>query len=119
MGSASARRYERVPFFVDLEVKDLSTGRSCRGRSFDLSRGGIGFFAPTFLPVGCRVRLALYLRHAPQQATAHVDAVIVRAQTETGGALLGATFDPELAPASQPLLCKCLDVELGSPPSPR
>ena len=109
MDSINRRRYERVAFFADLEIRESDTGRSCRGRSFDLSRGGIGFFSPRFLPVGTRARLTVYVRRQDRLVAAQVEGVVVRATAESGGAIVGAAFTQELSPSGQPLLCECLD----------
>lgn len=107
------RRYERVPFFTDLEIKDLTSGKACRGRSLDVSRGGMGFFADHFMPKGSRVRISLRLRRGDRWISVQLDAIVMRSLVEEGGAIHGVAFQPELSPATCPDLCDCLDSKLS------
>ena len=109
MTTAVQRRYERVPFFCDLEVVDPSTGISQPGRGIDLSRGGIGFWSAHFVPVGKHIRLVISLPNGGRLATARLAGVVVRARAENDGAIMGLSFDEPLAPLSQPMLCGFLD----------
>ncbi|MCE5325306.1 MAG: PilZ domain-containing protein [Planctomycetaceae bacterium] len=104
-----ARKYERVPFSVAVEVKDLATARSCRGRSIDISRGGMGLYIPIFIAAGSRVRITMTLTRQGRPVTTWVNALVRRATAEDGGAILGVEFDAVLAVATQPDLCEMVD----------
>ncbi|MCE5277740.1 MAG: PilZ domain-containing protein [Planctomycetaceae bacterium] len=104
-----ARRYERVPLSMAVEVKDLATARLCRGRSIDISRGGMGLFVPFFIAAGSRVRISVTLARQGRPVATWVNAVVRRATAEDGGAVLGVEFDTVLAMATQPDLCEMVD----------
>ena len=103
------RQYERIPFSTNLEVKNLAAGWTCRGRSIDLSRSGIGFFAEQFMPAGTRVRIGIWIEGNGLKVLTHVGATVTRTQAEGGGGIIGAQFDLALAPQSQPALCAMVD----------
>jgi c-di-GMP-binding flagellar brake protein YcgR len=104
------RQYERIPFSANLEVKNLDAGWTCRGRSIDLSRNGIGFFGEQFMPAGTRIRISIWIEGNGLRVLTHVSATVTRAQTEGGGGgIMGAQFDLILAPQSQPALCAMVD----------
>jgi len=103
------RQYERIPFSTSLEVKNLAAGWTCEGRSIDLSRSGIGFFAERFMPVGTRVRISIWIDGDGHKVLTHVGATVTRAQAEGGGGIMGAQFDVALAPQGQPALCAMVD----------
>lgn len=103
------RRYERVPFLTQVEIKDLSTGTGLPGRSIDLSRGGIGFFCRRFIPPGTPILIQINMHKGRIKLTACARAVVVQAKFEDSGAVMGAAFEPVLHPAVQPLLCDYLD----------
>ena len=105
MPTLMRRKYERFPFLVDLEVTDLATGRAYSGRGINLSRGGLGFFLPKFLPTGTRVRFRMPMRQGPILLTG----TVMASQVEDAGAIMGAAFEQELTPAGQPALCSLAD----------
>jgi c-di-GMP-binding flagellar brake protein YcgR len=103
------RQYERIPFSANLEVKNLAAGWTCQGRSIDLSRSGIGFFAEQFMPVGTRVRIGIWIEGNGLKVLTHVGATVTRAQAEGGGGIIGAQFDLAITPQGQPALCAMVD----------
>ena len=109
MDTRQRRRYERISLSMDLEVKDLSTGRTWRGRSIDLSRGGMGFFAERFLPKGTPIRIHLQVPWDGRHVTAQVGATVMWSRTEGDGGVMGSMFDIELSPLNQPVLCEIVD----------
>ena len=109
MDTLDNRKYERVPFSATVKVLDRETGLVVRGRSIDLSRGGIGFFAERFLPQGSHIRLILTMQAGGRPVTTAVDAVVMRATTEGAGGIMGAQFDRVLNPLDQSLLCEVVD----------
>jgi hypothetical protein len=109
MGYVEQRRYERIPFSTDVELRDSGSGHVCRGRSIDLSRGGIGFFSDRFIPAGTHVRITLSCRASGRPVAVTVGATVRRATTEGGGGIMGAQFDEILSPLSEPVLCELVD----------
>jgi hypothetical protein len=109
MDDQEKRRFERVPFSTTVQIRDQGTGLVTQGRSIDLSRGGIGFFAERFLPQGTRIRLTLTMRIQGRPVTTVVDAIVMRATTEGAGGVMGAQFDKVLNPLAQSLLCEVVD----------
>ena len=108
--SSGVRRYERVSFSVELTVFDLTGGPPCKGRSINLSRGGMGLFVERFFPVGRQVSIHVFLNDARgKRVTVPLPATVRWAQAETAGAILGTEFDAPLTPGVEPLLCKYLD----------
>ncbi len=105
----TTRKYERVTCCMAVEIKDLSDGRTCRGRSIDISRGGMGFYVPIFIAAGSRVRITVALMRQGRPVTATINALVRRASAEDGGAILGVEFDTVLAAATQPDLCEMVD----------
>jgi c-di-GMP-binding flagellar brake protein YcgR len=109
MDHPERRLYERVSFSVDLEVVNLSTGQTCRGRSIDLSRGSMAFFAERFIAKGTRIRIRFWIKDNGSPVVIQVAATVQRAQTEGDGSIMGAEFDAPLDPKSQPLPCEIVD----------
>jgi hypothetical protein len=109
METTYQRKYERVPFSTRVEVRDQGSGMACTGRSIDLSRGGIGFFADRFLPKGSRIRLTVNMRVSGRPVAVTLDATIMRSQTEGDGGIMGAQFDKVLSPQDQSVLCGVVD----------
>jgi c-di-GMP-binding flagellar brake protein YcgR len=109
MDHPGKRSYERVSFSVDLEVLNLSTGQTCRGRSIDLSRGGMAFFAERFIAKGTRIRIRFWIKDNGRPVVIQVAASVQRAQTESDGGIMGAEFDAPLDPQSHPLPCEIVD----------
>lgn len=107
------RRHDRVPLLTDLTVEDLCTGQSCSGRSINISRGGIGFYSAKFVPAGNDIRITIHLSRGGQSYWTQVHARVSRATIETRGTIIGALFDPELTPATQPVLCSLIDDKPG------
>jgi len=103
------RQYERIAFSTNLEVKNLAAAWTCPGRSIDLSRSGMGFFAEQFIPVGTRVRIGIWIEGNGLKVWTHVGATVTWAQAEGGGGIMGAQFDLALAPQGQPALCAMVD----------
>ena len=109
MSFAERRQYERVPFSCDLTIEDLGNGRRCKGCSINLSRGGIGFYADSFLATGAHVGIHLWVDRTEGRRPVELLATVRWARVEDRGAVLGAEFDCALTPAEQPLLCVFLD----------
>jgi hypothetical protein len=103
------RKHERVPLVADLTVEDLGTGQSCSGRSINISRGGVSFFSGKVFPVGNEIRLTVYLSREGKSHRVQVHARVIRFSVETRGSVIGAVFDPDLSPATQPILCDFID----------
>ena len=110
---ANRRRYERVPFFADLELLDTSTGRRLRGRSINLSRGGIGLFAAISLPVGTHVRISIRLPGPGPGGSVQVGGVVAHFRADEHGVMLGIAFEGLLNTSTQPALCEWLDRQEG------
>ena len=107
MGTILGRRYERVGFPAAVTVHNLDSGECFTGESIDLSRGGIGLFTERFIPQGASLRIVVQLPGGRGQAEVH--GTVVRARTETGGAVMGISFHTPLTPQLSPELCRVLD----------
>ncbi len=103
------RKHDRVPLVADLTIEDLNTGQSCPGRSINISRGGVSFFSAKCFPIGNEIRITLYLTSNGKKHRVQVHARIIHFSIETRGAITGAVFDTDLAPANYPLLCDLID----------
>ena len=109
MEPLSRRKYDRIPFSTTLEIVEVDTGHRIPGRSIDLSRGGVGFYAERFIPAGTRIRVNLDLPAGYRPATVWLSATVMRATSEGAGGIMGAQFDSPLSPVSQPALCEMVD----------
>ena len=94
---------------MNLDIKDAAAGGLFQARSIDISRGGIGFFSPKFIPTGAHLRIGIHIFAGGKDHVTNVSATVMRATADTGGAIIGAAFDTLLSPAAQPLLCEYMD----------
>jgi len=92
-----------------VEVRNLRTSQTCQGRSIDLSRSGISFFAERFIPKGTTISIGVELTVAGRPALVRLNAVVIWAQLEGNGGIMGAQFVTELSPTVQPVLCEVID----------
>jgi hypothetical protein len=103
------RKYERTSFSAEVAVRDLETGQTMQGRSIDLSRSGLGFFASHFMEKGTRVRVSITFRLDGRPTVIAITGTIMRSTTEGDGGVMGVQFDTVLSPLSQPRLCQLVD----------
>ncbi len=109
METLSRRKYERMPFSTDMEIVEVETGQRSHGRSVDLSRGGVGFYAEPFIPAGTHIRATLRVPVNGRTVTISLGATVIWATAEGSGGIMGAQFDTALNPIGQPVLCELVD----------
>ena len=102
--SVENRRYERASFSIDVTIRRPSDGLRCRGRSIDLSAGGMGIYCERFFAPGEHLRLGITLRTAPTPQSFELDAIVRRAEVQDAGAILGVEFERPLSSAQEPAL---------------
>lgn len=113
MACSGLRHHDRVAFYAELRIKDLSSGRVYPARSFDLSRGGVGFYASTFLAVGTPIQVTILLTVEGRDVAVALDAVVKHSAAASKGGIHGGWFCRPLTPSEQPLLCQYLDLAQG------
>jgi len=105
------RRYVRVPFSAELMITDSSSGEACRGRSINLSRGGIGLFCEKFFPTESRLVIQVKLLHKGKEIKDELNGIVRWAKIEQDGAILGVEFENTLNPTKNHDLCSVLDTK--------
>ena len=61
------------------------------------------------MPAGNVIRITLLLSRNGQPYRVQVYARVIRSTVETKGTIVGASFDTELTPTNQPVLCSLID----------
>jgi c-di-GMP-binding flagellar brake protein YcgR len=108
MTTRERRRYEHVPFSMELTIVDLQDNRRYKGRSINLSLGGIGFYAERFFEVGSRLTILAQPGHSRDQRVRPITVTVRWSRVEAEGAVMGAEFSQLLSPAVHPELYESL-----------
>ena len=102
------RRYEHIPFSVELTVVDLADNRRYKGHSVNFSLGGVGFYCERFFESGARVAVVPHLRGVPEHRLRPITVTIRWSRVESDGAVMGAEFSQVLSATVHPELYEAL-----------
>ncbi len=108
MNRHERRRYEHVPFSMDLVIVDQKSQSRFKAHSINLSLGGVAFYAERFLESGTRITVLAQLGRSEGDNPAPIPATVAWAKVEADGAIMGVGFDAPLSPATHPKLCERL-----------
>jgi c-di-GMP-binding flagellar brake protein YcgR len=104
------RRYQRVPYFRPLRITVLPEGRTVPGRSFDISRGGVGLVADVSVGRGHSVVIHFQVEDERKGAIeVSVQGRVAYSRADEDGNYIGIEFPEEIHGSSQPVLAEMLD----------
>jgi c-di-GMP-binding flagellar brake protein YcgR len=105
------RRYERVPFFVDVVLRKAEGGRLLQARTIDFSLGGVGLLTSAAFVAGEHVTIIFAIPDAGSQETTEIVGRVVGFSADVDANRVGVEFlEPLSASRSPKLVSRLLKV---------
>jgi c-di-GMP-binding flagellar brake protein YcgR len=102
------RRYERVPFFTAVEIRDFKSGRALPARTLELSIGGVGLVTNgAFLP-GDDVTIMFHVQNAGFKRATEVAGRVIGFSADSDANRVGVEFSEPLSMSRAPELVRRL-----------
>ena len=105
----SRRRFERMPFFANVTIRSQSGGPSVKGRSIDISLGGVGLVSESPFPVGKLVDLTFHLSTPKGIVNEQVSGRVACVRFDDNAAIVGLEFSTILAREATPELTRMVE----------
>jgi c-di-GMP-binding flagellar brake protein YcgR len=98
------RRYERVPFFVDVVLRTAESGRLLQARTIDFSLGGVTLTTSAALVPGEDVTMIFAIPNAGSQETTEIVGRVVGFSADVDANRVGVEFLEPLSASRSPEL---------------